>query len=147
MWFHILFSTILFKWNIKFTTGLKCKQIVFCALFFLKYYRNPAAIGHGCFCYALLRSIPVAVYIILITGLRYHLFIWSVFSPKLLYEGIHTFITAAVCAFFTVVDHQRRRDWNHWPGRILPYLISNQGLRFYSGMNILAARLPMNSRN
>ncbi|XP_070791556.1 GPI ethanolamine phosphate transferase 2 isoform X4 [Pituophis catenifer annectens] len=72
--------------------------------------RNPAAIGHGCFCYALLRSIPVAVYIILITGLRYHLFIWSVFSPKLLYEGVHTFITAAVCAFFTVVDHQQRKD-------------------------------------
>ncbi|XP_063150949.1 GPI ethanolamine phosphate transferase 2 [Candoia aspera] len=72
--------------------------------------RNPAAMGHGCFCYALLRSIPVAVYIILITGLRYHLFIWSVFSPKLLYEGVHTFITAAVCAFFTVVDHHRCKD-------------------------------------
>ncbi|XP_026568506.1 GPI ethanolamine phosphate transferase 2 isoform X1 [Pseudonaja textilis] len=72
--------------------------------------RNPAAIGHGCFCYALLRSIPVTVYIILITGLRYHLFIWSVFSPKLLYEGVHTFITAAVCTFFTVVDHQQRKD-------------------------------------
>ncbi|XP_070598421.1 GPI ethanolamine phosphate transferase 2 isoform X2 [Erythrolamprus reginae] len=72
--------------------------------------RNPAAIGHGCFCYALLRSIPVTVYILLITGLRYHLFIWSVFSPKLLYEGVHTFLTAAVCTFFTVVDHQH---WKH----------------------------------
>ncbi|XP_060124658.1 GPI ethanolamine phosphate transferase 2 isoform X2 [Zootoca vivipara] len=71
--------------------------------------RNPSAMGHGCFCYALLRSIPVAVYIILVTGLRYHLFIWSVFSPKLLYEGVHVFITAAVCTFFTAMDHNHLR--------------------------------------
>uniref|UniRef100_A0A8C3DZ90 Phosphatidylinositol glycan anchor biosynthesis class G (EMM blood group) n=1 Tax=Corvus moneduloides TaxID=1196302 RepID=A0A8C3DZ90_CORMO len=66
--------------------------------------RNPAAVGHGCFCYALMRSIPVAIYVVLVTGLRYHLFIWSVFSPKLLYEGVHVFITAAVCLFFTAMD-------------------------------------------
>ncbi|XP_077777678.1 GPI ethanolamine phosphate transferase 2, catalytic subunit isoform X1 [Podarcis muralis] len=71
--------------------------------------RNPSAMGHGCFCYALLRSIPVAVYIVLVTGLRYHLFIWSVFSPKLLYEGVHVFITAAVCTFFTAMDHNHLR--------------------------------------
>ncbi|XP_026519137.1 GPI ethanolamine phosphate transferase 2-like [Terrapene carolina triunguis] len=66
--------------------------------------RNSAAMGHGCFCYALICSVPVTVYIILITGLRYHLFIWSVFSPKLLYEGVRVFITAAVCMFFTAMD-------------------------------------------
>ncbi|XP_053859051.1 GPI ethanolamine phosphate transferase 2 isoform X9 [Vidua macroura] len=66
--------------------------------------RNSAAVGHGCFCYALMRSIPVAVYVVLVTGLRYHLFIWSVFSPKLLYEGVHVFITAVVCMFFTAID-------------------------------------------
>ncbi|XP_042678698.1 GPI ethanolamine phosphate transferase 2 [Centrocercus urophasianus] len=66
--------------------------------------RNSAAVGHGCFCYALMRSIPVAIYIVLVTGLRYHLFIWSVFSPKLLYEGVHVFITAGVCLFFTAMD-------------------------------------------
>ncbi|KAM6036301.1 GPI ethanolamine phosphate transferase 2 isoform 5-T6 [Theristicus caerulescens] len=66
--------------------------------------RNSAAVGHGCFCYALMRSIPVAVYIVLVTGLRYHLFIWSVFSPKLLYEGVHVFITVAICLFFTAMD-------------------------------------------
>uniref|UniRef100_A0A8C2TIQ6 Phosphatidylinositol glycan anchor biosynthesis class G (EMM blood group) n=1 Tax=Coturnix japonica TaxID=93934 RepID=A0A8C2TIQ6_COTJA len=66
--------------------------------------RNSAAVGHGCFCYALMRSIPVAIYIVLVTGLRYHLFIWSVFSPKLLYEGVHVFITAAICLFFTAMD-------------------------------------------
>ncbi|XP_061311047.1 GPI ethanolamine phosphate transferase 2 isoform X2 [Pezoporus flaviventris] len=67
--------------------------------------RNSAAVGHGCFCYALMRSLPVAIYIVLVTGLRYHLFIWSVFSPKLLYEGVHVFITAAICLFFTAMDH------------------------------------------
>ncbi|KAK1175647.1 GPI ethanolamine phosphate transferase 2 [Acipenser oxyrinchus oxyrinchus] len=46
--------------------------------------RSSAAMGHGCYCFALLRSIPAAVYIILATSLRYHLFVWSVFSPKLL---------------------------------------------------------------
>nr|XP_020670568.1 GPI ethanolamine phosphate transferase 2 isoform X1 [Pogona vitticeps] len=71
--------------------------------------RNPGAVGHGCFCYALLRSIPVTVYIILVTGFRYHLFIWSVFSPKLLYEGVHVFITAGVCAFFTAMDQNHLR--------------------------------------
>ncbi|XP_025054875.1 GPI ethanolamine phosphate transferase 2 isoform X1 [Alligator sinensis] len=69
--------------------------------------RHSAAMGHGCFCYALLHSIPVAVYIILVTGLRYHLFIWSVFSPKLLYEGMHVFITAAICVFFTAMDQKQ----------------------------------------
>uniref|UniRef100_A0A8C3TCC6 Phosphatidylinositol glycan anchor biosynthesis class G n=1 Tax=Chelydra serpentina TaxID=8475 RepID=A0A8C3TCC6_CHESE len=69
--------------------------------------RNSAAIGHGCFCYALICSVPVTVYIILVTGLRYHLFIWSVFSPKLLYEGMHVFITAAVCMFFTAMDQNQ----------------------------------------
>ncbi|XP_037758202.1 GPI ethanolamine phosphate transferase 2 isoform X6 [Chelonia mydas] len=68
---------------------------------------NSAAMGHGCFCYALICSVPVTVYIILVTGLRYHLFIWSVFSPKLLYEGMRVFITAAVCMFFTAMDQNR----------------------------------------
>uniref|UniRef100_A0A8C5V074 Phosphatidylinositol glycan anchor biosynthesis class G (EMM blood group) n=1 Tax=Microcebus murinus TaxID=30608 RepID=A0A8C5V074_MICMU len=63
-----------------------------------------SALSHACFCYALIGSIPVSTYIILVTSLRYHLFIWSVFSPKLLYEGMHLLITAAICAFFTAMD-------------------------------------------
>ncbi|XP_061874112.1 GPI ethanolamine phosphate transferase 2 isoform X4 [Colius striatus] len=68
--------------------------------------RSSTAVGHGCFCYALMHSIPVAIYIVLVTVLRYHLFIWSVFSPKLLYEGVHVFITAAICLFFTAMDQK-----------------------------------------
>ncbi|XP_074530744.1 GPI ethanolamine phosphate transferase 2, catalytic subunit [Halichoeres trimaculatus] len=67
--------------------------------------RSPVAVGHGCYCLALLRSVPAAAYIVLITALRYHLFIWSVFSPKLLYESMHLLLTAGVCLFFNTMDH------------------------------------------
>ncbi|XP_053321061.1 GPI ethanolamine phosphate transferase 2 [Spea bombifrons] len=66
--------------------------------------RVSTSIAHGCYCYAIIRSLPVTVYIILVTALRYHLFIWSVFSPKLLYEVIHLFISVGVCLTFTAVD-------------------------------------------
>lgn len=68
---------------------------------------SSASVGHSCYCFILLRAIPAAVYIILITSLRYHLFIWSVFSPKLLYEGMHTLVTAAACIMFTAMDQKR----------------------------------------
>uniref|UniRef100_A0A4W3J619 Phosphatidylinositol glycan anchor biosynthesis class G (EMM blood group) n=1 Tax=Callorhinchus milii TaxID=7868 RepID=A0A4W3J619_CALMI len=69
--------------------------------------RNSAAMGHTCYCYVLLRAIPSAVYIILVTSLRYHLFVWSVFSPKLLYEGMHTFVATGICVVFTAMDQKR----------------------------------------
>uniref|UniRef100_H3C5F0 GPI ethanolamine phosphate transferase 2 C-terminal domain-containing protein n=1 Tax=Tetraodon nigroviridis TaxID=99883 RepID=H3C5F0_TETNG len=62
--------------------------------------RSPVSVGHGCYCLALLRSVPAAAYIVLVAVLRYHLFIWSVFSPKLLYESMHLLLTAGVCLFF-----------------------------------------------
>ncbi|KDR12958.1 GPI ethanolamine phosphate transferase 2 isoform X2 [Zootermopsis nevadensis] len=43
-------------------------------------------------CLAVLRQLPVAVYVVLMTVLRYHLFVWTVFSPKLLYEAMHTLV-------------------------------------------------------
>ncbi|XP_047209569.1 GPI ethanolamine phosphate transferase 2 isoform X1 [Girardinichthys multiradiatus] len=66
--------------------------------------RSPVAISHGCYCLALLRSVPAAAYIVLVTVLRYHLFIWSVFSPKLLYESMHLLLTAGVCLFFITME-------------------------------------------
>ncbi|XP_074130576.1 GPI ethanolamine phosphate transferase 2 isoform X3 [Sminthopsis crassicaudata] len=66
-----------------------------------------SAMGHACFCYAVICSIPVSAYIILVTSLRYHLFIWSVFSPKLLYEGMHLLLTATICVFFTAMDQTK----------------------------------------
>ncbi|XP_045886632.1 GPI ethanolamine phosphate transferase 2 isoform X1 [Micropterus dolomieu] len=67
-------------------------------------HRSSAAVGHGCYCLALLRSVPAAAYIVLVTVLRYHLFIWSVFSPKLLYESMHLLLTAGVCLFFNTME-------------------------------------------
>ncbi|MCJ8734136.1 hypothetical protein PDJAM_G00231870 [Pangasius djambal] len=65
------------------------------------------SLGHSSYCFALLRSIPAVFYVVLVTALRYHLFIWSVFSPKLLYEAMHTLVTTAVCLFFTFMDQDR----------------------------------------
>uniref|UniRef100_A0A9J8A461 Phosphatidylinositol glycan anchor biosynthesis class G (EMM blood group) n=1 Tax=Cyprinus carpio carpio TaxID=630221 RepID=A0A9J8A461_CYPCA len=78
-------------------------------LCFLSSQRDRAVmgLGHGSYCFALLRSIPAVFYVVLVTLLRYHLFIWSVFSPKLLYEAMHTLITTAVCLFFTFMDQER----------------------------------------
>ncbi|XP_040093675.1 GPI ethanolamine phosphate transferase 2 isoform X3 [Oryx dammah] len=69
-----------------------------------------SALSHACFCHALICSIPVSGYIIMVTSLRYHLFIWSVFSPKLLYEGMHLLVTAAVCIFFTAMDQTNTKS-------------------------------------
>ncbi|XP_024919017.1 GPI ethanolamine phosphate transferase 2 isoform X3 [Cynoglossus semilaevis] len=66
--------------------------------------RSPVSLSHGCYCLALLRSVPAAAYIVLVTVLRYHLFIWSVFSPKLLYESVHLLLTAGVCLFFNTME-------------------------------------------
>ncbi|KAF3420554.1 hypothetical protein E2986_01438 [Frieseomelitta varia] len=47
--------------------------------------------------YTTWRLLPVAIYTIIISIQRYHLFVWSVFSPKLLYEAVHsTVICSAV---------------------------------------------------
>ncbi|XP_026186087.1 GPI ethanolamine phosphate transferase 2 isoform X1 [Mastacembelus armatus] len=66
--------------------------------------RSPVAVSHGCYCLALLRSVPAAAYIVLVTVLRYHLFIWSVFSPKLLYESMHLLLTTCICLFFNTME-------------------------------------------
>jgi hypothetical protein len=47
-------------------------------------------------CLALVRLLPVTVYVVLVTYLRYHLFVWTVFSPKLLYEVTHTLVISLV---------------------------------------------------
>jgi len=48
------------------------------------------------FTLALTRALPVALYLVLVTVERYHLFVWSVFSPKLLYETMHTMLALSL---------------------------------------------------
>nr|XP_057919264.1 GPI ethanolamine phosphate transferase 2 [Doryrhamphus excisus]XP_057919265.1 GPI ethanolamine phosphate transferase 2 [Doryrhamphus excisus]XP_057919266.1 GPI ethanolamine phosphate transferase 2 [Doryrhamphus excisus]XP_057919267.1 GPI ethanolamine phosphate transferase 2 [Doryrhamphus excisus] len=69
-------------------------------------HRTSAAISHGCYCLAVLRSVPAAAYIVLITIMRNHPFIWSVFSPKLLYEAMHLLLTTGVCLFFIAMEQR-----------------------------------------
>ncbi|CAH2293108.1 GPI ethanolamine phosphate transferase 2 isoform X1 [Pelobates cultripes] len=71
--------------------------------------RISTSVAHGCYSYAIIHSLPVTVYIILITILRYHLFIWSVFSPKLLYEVLHLFISV----FVSSQNNQTPQDLVH----------------------------------
>ncbi|XP_046746051.1 GPI ethanolamine phosphate transferase 2-like [Diprion similis] len=42
--------------------------------------------------YAVFRLLPLAVYTIVVSIHRYHLFIWTVFSPKLLYEAMYCMV-------------------------------------------------------
>ncbi|CAO1401982.1 unnamed protein product [Diamesa tonsa] len=46
--------------------------------------------------YAILTSIPTTIFLIVITLLRHHLFIWSVFSPKLLYDLYFNFLMSSI---------------------------------------------------
>ena len=49
-----------------------------------------------CFVLVLTRALPLAVYTVLVSAQRYHLFVWTVFSPKLLYEGMHTLVVSII---------------------------------------------------
>lgn len=73
-------------------------------LCYLSHHRSSAAVSHSCYVLAVLRSVPCALFIVLITALRYHLFIWSVFSPKLLYEALHLLLTAGICLVYTATE-------------------------------------------
>ena len=52
------------------------------------------------------RGLEIALYLVVVTSLRHHLFVWTVFSPKLLYLGmavtvvniLHTILIPTECA-------------------------------------------------
>ena len=50
-----------------------------------------------------IHSVTLFVFTCVISILRYHLFIWSVFSPKFLFESLHTSFYIAGGAFFAVL--------------------------------------------
>nr|XP_032809279.1 GPI ethanolamine phosphate transferase 2 isoform X1 [Petromyzon marinus] len=58
--------------------------------------RLPGAVDEACAALALARALPLVAYLALAAAQRYHLFIWSVFSPKLLYEAAQTAFAALV---------------------------------------------------
>ncbi|XP_039252036.2 GPI ethanolamine phosphate transferase 2, catalytic subunit-like isoform X2 [Styela clava] len=60
-----------------------------------KQYSRPALLAVFS-TFAFLRITPTAFYLILITAMRYHQFVWSVFAPKLLFETASTVIYGAM---------------------------------------------------
>ena len=49
----------------------------------------------------LCQTLLLSVYTVLVFVQRYHLFVWSVFSPKLLYELMATFVLS-LCVMYTL---------------------------------------------
>lgn len=50
------------------------------------------------------RLVPLTVYCIVIAIQREHLFIWSVFAPKLLYEFFHTLVCLFMITSIVVLE-------------------------------------------
>lgn len=55
----------------------------------------------------LTRALPLAMYTFLTTVQRYHLFVWTVFSPKLLYEGMLTVVMVALVLLLELARQMR----------------------------------------
>lgn len=53
--------------------------------------------------YAAFRLLPLAVYTVVVTIQRYHLFVWTVFSPKLLYEAMYCAVMYVVMFCMNVI--------------------------------------------
>jgi ethanolaminephosphotransferase len=64
---------------------------------FIFFFRLKKTLSQVVHILCLSRALPLAVYTVLVTCMRYHLFVWTVFSPKLLYEGMLTVVLSAIC--------------------------------------------------
>ncbi|XP_076235195.1 phosphatidylinositol glycan anchor biosynthesis class G isoform X2 [Calliopsis andreniformis] len=60
------------------------------------------------------RLLPVFIYAIIISIQRHHLFIWSVFAPKLLYEAVHSTVICFIIfiVLILVVIHKKINNCN-----------------------------------
>lgn len=53
-----------------------------------------------------MRYLSFALYLITMVIMRYHLFVWTVFTPKLLYESAHNIIFSCFAVFILLFSHQ-----------------------------------------
>merc|ERR1711874_560834 len=53
--------------------------------------------------FLLVGSAELLVFHLLCICLRYHLFVWTVFSPKLLYNGMYLLVITLLCTFTAVI--------------------------------------------
>jgi len=82
-------------------------QLVYCC----RYYNS---VVDSCRTLMISRSLTVAVYVVLVTVQRYHLFVWTVFSPKLLYEAALSLVISlyvlALLLFSTCIKRRASVD-------------------------------------
>ncbi|XP_033215579.1 GPI ethanolamine phosphate transferase 2-like [Belonocnema kinseyi] len=53
--------------------------------------------------YLIWRLVPITVYTVIVTVQRYHLFVWTVFSPKLLYEAVHCAVMYFIASLMQLI--------------------------------------------
>ena len=65
---------------------------------FIMFFSLQVSLYQACYVIAVCQSLVLCVYCTLVFSQRYHLFVWSVFSPKLLYETTKTLL----CSVFSI---------------------------------------------
>ena len=53
------------------------------------------------------RGLEIALYLVVVTSLRQHLFVWTVFSPKLLYLGMAVTVTNILHTILTPLKYAK----------------------------------------
>ncbi|XP_076462688.1 GPI ethanolamine phosphate transferase 2, catalytic subunit-like [Babylonia areolata] len=90
---------------------LSClKYVTIDATLHPRQYRLSEAYRDVCSAALVTRAVPLAVYTVLTTAMRYHLFVWTVFSPKLLYEGTLTLLLTPFALGSLLLSHVWRND-------------------------------------
>ena len=54
---------------------------------------------------SILRTLELTFFLAVVTAQRYHLFVWTVFSPKLLYEFTQTLVVTLVMTLLALARH------------------------------------------
>ena len=118
-WLHALSKVhpLFPKFSNRFDSGSKLLTL-FLTFWFLPIHsahcRLQNSLYQACYVITLCQALVLCVYCTLVFGQRYHLFVWSVFSPKLLYEASRTFLLSVfvvcVLCLMTFVVGRKGRD-------------------------------------
>ena len=58
----------------------------------------------ACSVVSVIRSARLLFFLAVVTAQRYHLFVWTVFSPKLLYEAADSLVMAVLFTLLSLCD-------------------------------------------
>lgn len=77
---------------------------------FLLHCRLPEdnALGESTSILTILRAVELTFFLGVVTSQRYHLFVWTVFSPKLLYELTFSLVVTVTMTFLATMQQQVR---------------------------------------